>query len=450
MNKKHQNYFNSLVKEILEFEKRNNLLELNIEGVFVWQSLRTVINEKLQSELANSSLFSNKKPSLFKVFKNYRSYLYLFKALTFDNPYWDRKRFDIIIFESSRVYNVDGEFVDIYTHYLIDDIKSQDISYTIYQENYLTNLFLKRNCKKYSIEILNFLNKFRNKSLVLISNDQLDKIDYLTKKISELFGVKIDLKALFITEIKKFKLEYKFYLKLLKRKRTKGIYFIANNKKSALIKAAKDLGITTTEIQHGLMVNKDLIYHFPYTEENTLEYFPDRFFVWDKTIITAKLPISEDKIIEYGNKYLDNRVSKFREVRKKGNQILVISQPTLTNEITNYFVRVMDELKSYRVVYKMHPVEESRAHSISNFDLLKVYPNFCTVGNEVSTYYLLAESKYVIGVYSTAMYEATFFSCKIGLLNLPGVELLDHIMNNPFVRLFDMNVSFTENLQSFE
>jgi hypothetical protein len=43
-------------------------------------------------------------------------------------------------------------------------------------------------------------------------------------------------------------------------------------------------------------------------------------------------------------------------------------------------------------------------------------------------YTLFSESTYVVGVFSTAVFEAVFFGCKIILLNVPGVEMAENLI----------------------
>ena len=72
---------------------------------------------------------------------------------------------------------------------------------------------------------------------------------------------------------------------------------------------------------------------------------------------------------------------------------------------------------------------------------MQVLDNFNT-----NLYDLLARSEYVIGVYSTALYEALSFKCKVVLANLPGVEYLEDLIDNGYVKLAKNSDELVEHL----
>ena len=73
--------------------------------------------------------------------------------------------------------------------------------------------------------------------------------------------------------------------------------------------------------------------------------------------------------------------------------------------------------------------------------------------NDISLYQQLAESKYVIGVFSTVMYEALDFDCEILLLDLPGIEYMGNLIGQKKAKLLkDGDVEILKSLdrcQSF-
>ena len=59
----------------------------------------------------------------------------------------------------------------------------------------------------------------------------------------------------------------------------------------------------------------------------------------------------------------------------------------------------------------------------------------------------MKRAKYVVGIYSSALFEATAFNCEIILLNLPGVEMAFPLLNNPVNKLLDVNGKLSDILQ---
>ena len=61
-------------------------------------------------------------------------------------------------------------------------------------------------------------------------------------------------------------------------------------------------------------------------------------------------------------------------------------------------------------------------------------PNFTVIDNsQTPLYKLLAESKYLIGAFSTAIYEGLQFDCISFIVDLPGVESLETLIDKNLV-----------------
>jgi|SRR5665647_303551 len=102
-------------------------------------------------------------------------------------------------------------------------------------------------------------------------------------------------------------------------------------------------------------------------------------------------------------------------------------------------------MKDFQFIYKIHPTEESYFRgNIDNRDL-ESFNNLKFADNKFSIYKLIAESKYVLGVSSAALFEACFFGCEILLLNLPGVEAVSSLFEKEKVILIETD----ENLLNY-
>ena len=92
-------------------------------------------------------------------------------------------------------------------------------------------------------------------------------------------------------------------------------------------------------------------------------------------------------------------------------------------------------LDGYDFIYKLHPGEYStwkenypklvEADKLDNFSVID--------SNEPELYKLFAESEYQVGAFSTAIYEGLAFNCKTFIVDVPGVEYLDDLVEKKIV-----------------
>ena len=99
-----------------------------------------------------------------------------------------------------------------------------------------------------------------------------------------------------------------------------------------------------------------------------------------------------------------------------------------------------------KIIYKLHPGEyyqwEKRYPWLNN-PIISVIDS-----DQISLYELFAKSKYQIGVYSTSIYEGLTFNLKTYLLDLPGVEYMDYLIENNYVKLIKDIDDFVLNIKN--
>jgi len=411
-----------IIDTILDLEKKHHLLEWKIADIYAWQSARAKIYQLLLNTIIPNNS-GHKKKNLIKKYLNFSKRIFMNSL--FYNPFISFDKYDTLVFESDRRYFVEGKYIDIYTKYFCDELEKENILYKKIKPKHQDFIHI------ISLFISNFIKP-------KICKYDFEKINNLECEINDLLGVKIDISAIFIQEIKRFKSSYPFYSLLLKIKNIKNVYLINSTDKASLIKAAKDLNIIVNELQHGLIVKEGLIANYPNTVEDSLAYFPNKFFIWEKlNMVTSKLPLSDKNIINFKNKHLQNMLEKNKDIAKKDNQILVISQPYGSSEILKYILENSKEMQKWNFIYKMHPVENHDSFRDAIINDFSKYSNITFVNNNQSVYSLMSESSYVVGIFSTALFEASYFGCKIILLNLPGVEFSFSLIKNSNAILLD-------------
>lgn len=427
-----------ITQEFLEFEEKNDLLLLEINGVLPWQMARIIIFLKIVDHFipGNTQPVSKSKRKhitdlLYRVFIN--SVLF--------NPFVDNKKSDILIMESGRKYRDEDHYIDIYTEYLSQEFEQKKIPFTRYETDYNVdnNLF----DRKLAVKHLDFvLLSIKVRKMFLKNNFSANEREIMSKidhDLKVIFGFTIDVENIFADQIRKFKAEFFSFEKLFRFKAPKEIFITNSCDKAAMILAAKKNGILVNELQHGLMSDKDVISNFPYTSADTLLYFPDRFYIWDNVdMFFGKIPLKADNIIPFKNSHIENWVRNLEMVPKEDKTILVISQPYGSEDIKGFMIDNISTLSDYSIIYKMHPAENEEVFMRFKTSFAAA-TNVRFVNNEESIYMLLKRSKYVLGIYSSALFEASAFDSKVILLNLPGVEMSFPLLNNKENKLININ-----------
>jgi len=417
----------SITQNIIILEEKYNLLEWTIDDVYIWQLIRVKVYLMVQEHTQKK-----KESSRFLCSSNYSElFQRIFINSIFYNPFFDFNKSNILVFESSRKYKLENDYIDIYTKYLCDEFELKNKKYKKYQTNYKSDKLSKNRKGTKHLDFIYLLAKLIIKfKKVELKQKDIILLNQLNKELQKIFKLNIDLISLCLSEIKKFKVDYSLYSILFKKKQPIEIYLVNYSNKAAIIKAAKDINIVVVEIQHGLIAKKDLIYHYPKTKNGSIAYFPDVFFIWEDIFTNdVSLPISESNIIQYGNRHLQEQKNKLVNISNK-NTFLVISQPGLTNDIFEYIVNNIDFLSKSKIIIKLHPLEFDNYKNSIFYQSLKKVNGLEFVKNELSIYNLFTIAEYCIGVYSTAIIESLYFGKKIILLDLNGVEMMDNLLNN--------------------
>lgn len=435
------NSIGDLTNKIIDIETTNKLFDWTLNEVFIWEIVRyqvytSAVNINFEKgfkikQTIGNKLITNYKKIVYKMQKDWNAITY--------HPFFDAKQREVLVFESSRKLLFNGIYVDPYTEFTCRDFKAAGINFTKYQSSFAYDRLAKRDADTKSIDLAYLLNgvKAKFKELKIKAQD-LEKIEKIGVILNKELNIDINFLVLVKKEIKSFKLNYIFFQSLLQTKKPKEIYLVNFCDKPALISAAKKLKIRVTDIQHGLISSDDIIYNYPGVKEGSLQYFPDRFYAWSAIWSKlSKLPLSEENIIEYGNKYLTNQKAKYQHVSKNPNQVIIVSQPGFTNAIVTEVLKNIKTLSGFKMLYKLHPAEYDYAFHYPEFDKLKQQQNFTFVPREADLYELLAESPYVLGLGSTVLIEAKSFDCKVLLFNLPGVEWMAPFIDNVQVKMFE-------------
>lgn len=202
-----------------------------------------------------------------------------------------------------------------------------------------------------------------------------------------------------------------------------------------MVAEAKRLRIPTVELQHARIGDTHLAYNYIYRGE--IESFCDYMFVYgayDKT--AARYPILADHVIAVGYPELERKArcyvaNKIRKQTKNRRKVITfLSAPGPGEIILKYALelRKKEELKNYRMIFKLHPCEYR--------DWKAWYPQLEHSGLEIVSdnqhdiYYYLGHSDYVVGISSTALFEAMEFDTQIFVIKDGDYRKAEYLYQN--------------------
>lgn len=425
------------IKEICEilwqFEKDTGVLNLEIQGVKIWQLIRFKIFEEVTQKLGvyekahtTKNGLKHKIVSLPKIICN----------AIHKNPLRGKYTKEILIFDHPRKVKADGEYIDIYTYYFINGFRNDEIE--VIEKPYLWRHFSERKSanRKYTDAII--LDLILKKFLYLrqLNKNEIKTLIELENELLKIFNLKIELVERVKREIKSFMIQFDYYNKLLKKRKPSEVYLVVSYGKHPLVAAAKFNNIEVIEFQHGVITN----YHFAYNFSDPtkkIEYFPDKLLTfgeyWAKTEGFPK----QTKVEVYGFPYLNRQLEKYKTVTKRKKQVLFISQGTIGKDLSKIALELARALPEYYFIYKLHPGEYDR-WKFEYIDLIAAsnLSNFVVIdNNEKNLYHCFAEAEYQIGVYSTAIFEGLTLNCKTILFNLPGIEYMADLIKQDIVEV---------------
>lgn len=414
------------VKELCEFiwylEDKYKLFDLKIKDIYIWEYIRMQVYYKLA---VTTSVLEppGKRVSIFDRFKMFfNGFIY-----TITNNLFTLKKSDLIFFSHPRSVLVDNEYIDIYSEYLIREkqIKQRVVDF---EADYQGKHTRKRKHKVHRLDWVKQLVYFRyflvRKQSVLKQNE-IEVIQAVENEIFQQYGIKYDLVNLVGSKLKLFTIYHNIYTKVFKKVKPQSIYIVVAYYYAPIIKAAKDLGIETIELQHGIITKYHLGYSFPNIKKS-LHYFPDKVMVWDyswKKIIDY--PIPSENILVDSFRYLEQKKKQYETLPKVKNTYLVLSQTAISENIAKKILDNLDFFKGKKILYKLHPAEFDIWKKNQSLVQLQEVLDIEIVTTQKHLYHLMATSEFQVGVFSTALYEGVVFNCKTILLNIQGIEYME-------------------------
>ena len=447
-----------ICQKIWNLEEKYELNHKEIQGCYPWQLIRMYLYYEITRK---TNVFESAQQSSLSLFDKINSFLPFLKNSISSNPLSGSENVDVLIFDHPRKVIFEDEYQDIYSYFLKDTLNQYGKSFETIESPYLNQHFrnknnIKENHVRFNDRILlgSFIHKTRNRGKLPFTEDEKQLINTVKEELEAAFKIEIDLFRIIEDHILNFQYDYKKYIELLQKKNPKLVFLVVAYENKALVAACKKMNIEIIELQHGTISPYHLGYSYP---ENTMkfnneikeiEYFPDKILSFgDYWKNACPFPIDSENIISMGFPYFEENSKTYMKIaEKKDNeqigqqQILFISQGVIGKYLSKLAYETasnINESQNYNFIYKLHPGEYGTWRE--NYDYLTKavdeFDNFTVIDkSEPPLYELFAESHYQIGAFSTAIYEGLAFNCKTFIIDVPGVEYLDDLIDKDIVK----------------
>lgn len=203
--------------------------------------------------------------------------------------------------------------------------------------------------------------------------------------------------------------------------------FIVNAWKRAMIAGAQQAGVTVVEPQHGLLSNMHPLLSFEGSDR--VAYTPDELLVWGSYWAENSALPRNIRTTVIGE---PSGVTKARALvgNREPRTVLFVSQAQHTTRLFETALHVADAKPDLSVTVKPHPQEDLEQFTEHLRVLGRSKPaNLHFADRDSAAINLIAQSEYVIGVYSMALVEAVGLGAKVIAVQLPGWENLTAIAN---------------------
>jgi hypothetical protein len=419
------------IREVCEtlwaLEAEHGLLDLEVGGVKIWVAERMPVFYAICESLG---LYDKPHAAAPGLLRRVRNGLTLALRAVTRNPFLAAPGMDLLVFPHSRVRREDGRRVDVYTDGLVRRARGQGRRVLAVQGRFqLQDAGLLSGpgvrCAEFLYLLTGLLRLTRRR--IPLDAEAARTVAEVERALRDRLGVTLDLNGRLARRAALFVAARRSYGLLLRRLRPKEVVLTVAYWMAPLTAAARDLGIPVTEVQHGVMTRYHLGYSYPGRKEPPA-YFPDRFLSWGPYWTESMpFPLPPEAVTVVGFDHFRATRERYRQVAKIPGRIVVISQGAIGPRLADLIWRNRAALEGYDVVYKLHPGEYDRWRSYEALVGLSGLKNV-RIEKAADLYPLLAEAEYLIGVFSTAIFEGFAFGCKAILCDLPGIEYMEGLI----------------------
>ena len=444
--------------DIFEIEEKYDLFNTKVQGIYSWQLVRMYVYYEITRKV---NTFGSAQQGNLTILSKIKSFLPFIKNSILYNPLKGNYHKDVIIFDHPRKTLFQGKYQDIYSYFLREVLLENNKTFELIESPYFNkHLSDKEDFVKYNDRILLGSYFYKKRTNINFTDSELDLLNNIKSDLENKFNIKIDLFQIIQDHILNFKYDYGKYKKLFEKRKPKQVYVVVAYENQAVVAACRDLGIECIELQHGTISNYHLGYSYPKLKDGNLErvsqnikYFPNKILSFGDYWQDASMyPIDFKDIISIGFPYFEISSKNF-QINKNKKQILFISQGVIGKYLSKFAYDLHKSLdSSYEIIYKLHPGEYSLWRE--NYPCLvkaNKSDNFKVVDNSKTPLYkFFAESQFQVGAFSTGIYEGLQFDCKTFIVDLPGVEYLEDLIEKNILKKVSHPEELIKSLDDFD
>ncbi len=423
------------MEKLISCERENRFFDLTIKNLPFYFGIRTHLVHELSKQLelwdldsysVNRHNFNSRKK-----IKNLLSHLF------FSNPVSLKKNRDCLIFQHPRMVDFQNQQIDIYSYFLAEKIPSKIIFQwpNLYSDSLLP-LALSHDIHQYDFYAI--WRRISDKFLINYFSEAKNLASEMNKILNQKFDHEFQLVQFIYNKIIHFVSEYKIAKFLYKKIKPKIILDVISYGHPGLVFAAKDYSIPVVELQHGIISHLHPGYHLPDQEKNMLKSFPDYIcFFGEYWKESACFPLTQDRLRVVGHPYFQISKEKYKNKNpiNKKNKIIIISQKTVGKNLVALALELSEKLPDEKFILKLHPKQKNSWREEFPELLREKKTNLEIYTSEKPLYDLFSESKIQMGVFSSALYEGMEFGLKTILMNFPGVEFMENLIQKKMCSL---------------
>lgn len=412
--------------QFLEFEKAENLFDLQYKGVYYWHLIRYDIYKMIFNR--NTSFTSGKKAGYL------RQISALLRSVA-QIPYYFRRRkspLDLFINYAGVERALKGERLNPYIDFLQKDqtLSKQTCFFYVYPSIWPPQPGMNTMLLDALYTPVALLKAFQAASG--IGSIQSTSMQHLLDAVERHFSITLDSKRVYrlilfaVSKHLLFRRAFRFLLRNQYRCVVTGCHY--ENVNFALIDAAKGLGIPVVELQHGVIGDQHPSYNFADLRSNG-KYLPDYIFMYgDYWKVHSRLPES-CHALSLGAPPMETAQRIYGDTPSDPKRVVFYSN-IYPNDVMLPFAMEFAKIVAphgYKTVVKFHPAERltwrERYPALAEDTLIE-----CDDRN-VSVYEVIASANHHVGVSSTCLFEALAMRKNVYVVKASGWNYMKDIID---------------------
>lgn len=218
---------------------------------------------------------------------------------------------------------------------------------------------------------------------------------------------------------------------------TKKLFIVNAYSSPSIVAGAKLARVRVLELQHGFISEFHPGYSYPKIRVQSAAH---KVLVWGKYWAkAASFPVgSKPVVVGPSENYLKAR-AQVATVQKRTKSILFSSQGAVGKELYAAALSWAKLLPDFAITFRLHPNED-----LADYQVLEGAKNL-TLSHKTPTFLdVLGEHEYLVGGFSTTLYEGVSFGLKVFVLSLSGFENVQPALDSGDMTLVPNQISAQE------